>query len=152
MLLEIILRMSEEITVGSNTSSLFGFSIWGVYSDTVPLHPLRTLYTVILRVRFTSPDQIRKFQVRWHQLNIWISSGRMAIPPVSLFLLNENMLCERNCIYKAVWGEGKHSRDVVKISSVNSFQAICQTLILFFLWKGMTRKNFNDLYMAINLP
>lgn len=43
VLLEIIFRMFEEITVGSSTSSLFVFSIGNLYSDTVPLPRLRTL-------------------------------------------------------------------------------------------------------------
>lgn len=66
--------------------------------------------------------------------------------------LGENMLNERNCISKAVLDKGKHLRNVVKLTSVNFFQAICQISFLFFFFHSVTKKNFNDLYVAINLP
>jgi len=63
--------------------------------------------------------------------------------------LGENMLSERNCISKAMLDKGEQLGDVVKLISVNLFQTICQTLIFFIVW---LKKNFNDSYMAINLP
>lgn len=62
-LLEIIFRMFEEITVGVVLLVCL-FSVLGIYILILFLYLPSGLCVVILRVPFTSPDQIRKFQLR----------------------------------------------------------------------------------------
>lgn len=49
-------------------------------------------------------------------------------------------------------GKQAHVRDVVKLTSVNLFQEICQILNYFCFPHRVAKKNFNDLYMPIDLP